>query len=146
MAALGGKLSLERYAVTMGTLPPDRLSRAILASFGVIILLLAAGLFWIGRSSQREELALARNVTELESKREAVELRSCFEEELQLSKFWNGDATAEGTSNINHMTDIGVRVRDLGRVRNVTITTSRGRDLRVAEIQAIRGCAGESRS
>jgi hypothetical protein len=106
-----------------------------------VIVLFMVGVAWIGWNSQRQEAALAREVRRLETQQPVRELKRCLGRELRLSKFWVGRADEiAGTRNINHMTDIGVVLYDLGGPSRVVITTSMGRPPRAAESQAIDKC------
>jgi hypothetical protein len=111
-------------------------------SFMVVIALFMVGLVWIGEDSQRREIALAREVQRLNSDRTVHDLKRCFGRELRLSKSWKGAADeAGGVRGFNHMTDIGVVIHNRGDARDIAITTSKGRALRHAEIEAINECA-----
>ncbi len=101
---------------------------------------------WIGREARRDETALARDVRSVQSSRPLGELKSCLGHELRMDvgrqrDVWSGSAhKGRGLIAFNSMTDIGVRLYELGGVRKVIISTRRARPLRPAELKAIERC------
>ena len=122
----------------MSTFPTDRTSRVILLSFMALIVLLIIMVVWLGWTNQRKELALAREVRTVETERPRSELRSCLRYELPLGKRWAESGTA--ISNMNHVTDLGVSLHDVGDTRKIVVTTRLGRALRPREVAAFARC------
>ena len=119
------------------------IAKVTLAFFGLFILLSFVGLIWIALANSKKEAAEARVVVSLETSRSVRELRRCFEQELRLGRqaAWVGAAKGpDGIRAFNSMTDIGVRLHDLGNVRRVSITTRLARSLRPGERDAIQEC------
>lgn len=136
-----------RFGATLSSvngLPADRASRIILIGFACVIVALAAFCLWAGRLAERRESQLAQVVVTRDVGEKPGEIRSCLGTHaggLGLSKMWHGSPADEaGLQGYNHLTDIGVRIRDTGTHRVVQITTARGRPLREAEILVIRDC------
>jgi hypothetical protein len=133
----------------MTFLPKDRTSRVIMLGFmGVMATLMVAGI-WGSFYTARQEERLARTVLQREVATSVGDLQWCLSTfegyGLQLSSRWRGSADTErGVRGMNHLTNIGVRIRDLGNMRSVVITTARGRALRARERKIVEGCLGRS--
>lgn len=138
----------------MSTLPRDRISRVVLCSFAVILVTLAVAFIWIGRESDRSEVALSRDVRTIVSARTLDELKACLGYELRMdagrnrvvwnsSGVWSSSARgAGGLRAFNSMTDLGVRLLERGGTREVVISTRQARALRPAEVNVINRCTG----
>ena len=131
----------------MASRPKDAVSRSILLAFGAVIVALTLLIAWIGHEARRDEAAASQDVRNLQTGRTIGQLRSCLGEELRIhagrEPHWRGSANeGGGLRAFNAMTDIGVRLYELGGVRKVVVSTRHARPLRPAELNAIDGCVG----
>ena len=117
-----------------------RLSRLFFITIASALVLLVVAIFLIGRRSLQQELEFARPVANLEAKQNVGELQSCLGYKLSVSKFWTESPGTHEVTGINHMTHLGIRIRDLGGVRSVVLSTRNGRELRPGERAAITDC------
>ena len=132
----------------MALAPRDATSRIVLAAFAAVIVALMIGVVWVSRDAHRSEVALSRDVRTIRSTRSLGELKACFGLELRMDAgrqhgMWRGSATdGGGLKAFNSMTDIGIRLYELGNARTVVVSTRLARALRPAERDAINRCAG----
>ena len=135
----------------MASLPKDRLSRVTLLAFAAVIVTLVISLVWIDREARRNDVALSRDVRTVQSGRTIGQLKACLGRELRMDPArrqrggWNGSASDPlGLRAFNEMTDIGVRLHELGDLRKVVFSTREARPLRPAELDAINRCVGDA--
>jgi len=129
----------------MDWLPKDTMSRWILAAFAVVIVALTLSLGLIGRENQRREAASSEDVLSLQSSRPLDDLRSCLGRHLAMEhgrgRHWTGSPRdAGGLRAFNPVTDVGVRLYDLGDFRKVVVSTRRSRPLRLKQRSTIDSC------